>query len=184
MMQNQITNKRDPPANRIATSARSSLKDHDSRLRDQIQPRQCANLGANPKTKRKNQKKGLNHIQRTHIARKKYTKRKKKKKKKKKTKRRSIRGEISTGIVPERLGIGSSGAQTGRLATSLGSPLVAEELRLAAEESMRGRSWASVGSSASSSEVERLMQEQRSREAKKAAATLVPTQEATPFSFS
>lgn len=49
---------------------------------------------------------------------------------------------------------------------------------------MSGRSLESAGSSASSSEVERLMQEQRSREAKKADATLVPNQLAIPLSLS
>lgn len=46
-----------------------------------------------------------------------------------------------------------------------------------------GRSWASSESS-ESSEVERFIQEQRSSDAKKADATLVPTQFAIPFSFS
>ena len=50
--------------------------------------------------------------------------------------------------------------------------------------SMSGRSLASSSSSSSSmSWVLRLMQEQRSREAKKAEATLVPTQLATRSSF-
>lgn len=42
-------------------------------------------------------------------------------------------------------------------------------------ENMRGRSWASSRASSGSSEVERLMQEQRSRDAKNANATLVTT---------
>ncbi|CAL9133000.1 unnamed protein product, partial [Musa acuminata var. zebrina] len=50
--------------------------------------------------------------------------------------------------------------------------------------SMRGRSLASSGSSPSSSAVLTLMQEQRSREAKKAETTLPPTQFATPSSLS
>ncbi|KAM1613699.1 hypothetical protein PS2_002163 [Malus domestica] len=49
---------------------------------------------------------------------------------------------------------------------------------------MRGRSWASSGLVSWSSEVERLMQEQRSRELKKAEATWVPSQLATPLIFS
>ncbi|RZR96164.1 hypothetical protein BHM03_00025160 [Ensete ventricosum] len=50
--------------------------------------------------------------------------------------------------------------------------------------SMRGRSLASSGSSYSSSAVLRLMQEQRSREAKKAATTLAPTHHAIPPTLS
>lgn len=74
------------------------------------------------------------------------------------------------------------GTQTGRLETSRGSVVVAAaELEFSV---MSGKSLASEGSSASSSEVERLMQEQRSREVKKADATLVPTQLAIPFSLS
>uniref|UniRef100_F6H7B4 Uncharacterized protein n=1 Tax=Vitis vinifera TaxID=29760 RepID=F6H7B4_VITVI len=67
--------------------------------------------------------------------------------------------------------------QTGRLTTSLfGDSLV----------SIKGRSLASSPSSLSSSmsAVDRLMQEQRSRDAKKADATLVPTHVAMPLSFS
>lgn len=72
-------------------------------------------------------------------------------------------------------------AQTGRMETSRGSAAVPVELEL---PDMSGRSLAPAGSSASSSEVERLMHEQRSREEKKADATLVPTQLAIPFSLS
>ena len=49
---------------------------------------------------------------------------------------------------------------------------------------MRGRSWASSLSLSSRSVVLRFMQEQRSREAKKAEATLEPTQLAALSSFS
>ncbi|KAK4793349.1 hypothetical protein SAY86_023784 [Trapa natans] len=58
---------------------------------------------------------------------------------------------------------------------------VAVELR---HPFMSGRSLDSAASSVSSPEVERLMQEQRSREAKKADATLVPNQIAIPLSLS
>ncbi|CAH1424845.1 unnamed protein product [Lactuca virosa] len=49
---------------------------------------------------------------------------------------------------------------------------------------MRGRSLASSSFSSSESEVFRLTQEKRSSDAKNADATLLPTQQATPSSFS
>ncbi|GLU21290.1 hypothetical protein SLE2022_374360 [Rubroshorea leprosula] len=67
---------------------------------------------------------------------------------------------------------------TGRWTTSVGGAVEAETEEEMEEQlvNMRGRSWASESSM--SSEVERLMQEQRSSDAKKAVATLVPTHDA------
>lgn len=82
--------------------------------------------------------------------------------------------------------------QTGRLSTVAGwlKVLTVEAEEDETEEevrklvNMRGRSLASSSSSSSDSEVVRLTQEQRSRDAKKAEATLVPNHLARPSSFS
>lgn len=77
-------------------------------------------------------------------------------------------------------------SQTWRFATSFWEGTrKSAKLTEAEDESMRGRPWASSGRVLSkSSEVERLIQEQRSNDAKNADVTLVPTQLASPFSFS
>ncbi|CAI9295603.1 unnamed protein product [Lactuca saligna] len=73
---------------------------------------------------------------------------------------------------------------TGRCSTEVG---VCAELSDAGNwifVCMRGRSLASSSFSSSESEVFRLTQEKRSSDAKNADATLLPTQQATPSSFS
>lgn len=66
----------------------------------------------------------------------------------------------------------------------VGLGLLGSESEMMGLESKKGRSWASSISSSSRSVVPRLIQEQRSSEAKKAEATLEPTKLAARSIFS
>ncbi|GLT48266.1 hypothetical protein SLA2020_219010 [Shorea laevis] len=93
--------------------------------------------------------------------------------------KRKFRKEKENLISPEEEGANRRRSDyTGRWTTSVEGGVEAETEEEMEEElvNMRGRSWDSESST--SSEVERLMQEQRSSDAKKAVATLVPNHDA------